>query len=173
MRAAALLRSFRTFVELRCEARWFVLRAASVGPFVELGLKLKGLDWTTSWIERRVAASGWSQRTHARSVAESRRPTARLATSRPDGQYRGVVGVLEGERLVLAASRWYPLAGKCLSRTVVQSLLHRMDGVEHEMVIGVALRGGEVAAHAWVATPDAASDERDGYQPLAPGRSFR
>jgi hypothetical protein len=133
----AILRSARTFLALRREARGFVAGAVAVGPLVELSLRVLGLRRTKTWIE-----------------AAPRRTTR-----------RGAVAIDEGERLVQAAFRWSPIPGACLGRALVQHFLHGLQGVPTELVIGVSREADAIRAHAWVA-PLGRPAEEGGYRPL-------
>jgi hypothetical protein len=138
----AILRSARTFLALRGEARGFALGALAVAPVVELSLRVLGLQRTKTWIE----------------AAPRRAP-------RP-----GAVAVDEGERLVVAAFRWSPIRGACLGRALVQHLMHNLTGVPTKIVIGVDRDAERIRAHAWVAPPESATLGNVGHLPLVAAR---
>jgi len=110
-------------VALRPEARDFAARAWLGAPVVELSLAVAGLRRTLGWIE-------------AFPVSAEPRHEA--------------VSVKEGERLVRGAYKAHIFGGRCLSRSLVQYLLHRRDGTSARFVVGVRRPESTLDAHAWV-----------------------
>ncbi len=156
-----LLRAARRFAASRPEARRFAARAWIGAPVVRASLAVGGLRPTLRWIE---AISG--------------RATVRRAFP---------VDVTEGSSLVGGAFRAHVVGGECLPRSLVQYLLHRLDGQPVRFVMGVKRVGADaltaggpaihdggdphppasaIAAHAWVEAGEAAVDGAPAFAPL-------
>jgi hypothetical protein len=111
----------------------FAARAAALAPAVELSLRTAGLARTKRIIERLAAT--------------------------PVRPKRPAVDVLRGEQLVQLAFRAHPLLdGRCLARSLVQYGLHRRDGVDAQLHIGVRATRAPIDAHAWVEPPEGRPD---------------
>ncbi len=108
--------------------RHFLLRAWVAAPWIEAALATLGLARTLAWIEAASPLGGGA---------------------RVDG-----VDLVRGSQLVDVAYRGHLLLrGTCLPRSLLQYLLHRRDGRDVKLVIGVRSRDH---AHAWVEEPSTA-----------------
>ncbi len=130
------------------EQRRFAALAWAAGPWVELSLKLKGLEPTVRLIEQ------LTHRAHGLGRGASNRS--------PD--------ITEGERLVRLAYRAQPLLrGGCLERSLVQYALHLLDRRPARLVVGVRRPGptaaGMLDAHAWIEAFGGAAQPTD-FTPL-------
>jgi Transglutaminase-like superfamily len=143
MHLPSLMRAARRFAASRPEARRFAARAWLCAPPVQASLALVGLRPTLRWIE----AAG-------RGSTPERSATA--------------VGVTEGSALVSGAFRAHVVGGECLPRSLVQYLLHRLDGQPVRFVVGVKRSSGPAGpagvratldAHAWVEAGDETAAE--------------
>lgn len=100
----------------------FALRAWFLAPVLESALSVWGLDSLLAWLRRLPA--------HSRSAE---------------------ILPLRAEELVAGALQYQPLMrGRCLPMALTQFVLHRRDGCEATLVVGVRRDGGSLAAHAWV-----------------------
>jgi hypothetical protein len=124
---------------------------------------------------RRFALRAWIAAPVARAALATLgvRSTLRLAARAPlpTRARRESVGVAEGRRLVEAAFRHHVVGGECLPQSVVQYVLHRRDGLDVRLVLGVRkaepasesilggvrVRGSSIEAHAWVEGADGAA----------------
>jgi hypothetical protein len=77
--------------------------------------------------------------------------------------------VEEGAGLVGAVYRRHLVRGRCLPRALLQYALHRRDGVEARLMVGVKKPDGDFAAHAWVEATD--SIPGDEYTPVLSRRT--
>jgi hypothetical protein len=162
MHLPPLLRAARRFAVSRPEARRFAARAWLGAPVVRASLAVVGLGSTLRWID--VIATFTSTR---RSPPRGRRDAG------------AAVGVVEGAALVAGAFRAHVVGGECLPRSLVQYLLHRLDGQSVRFVVGVRrpVSMGEtpippaqpaLAAHAWVDTGVDSGDSAAGDPAFAP-----
>jgi len=151
--ASSRERAVREVLRAPLESASFFARAWAAAFAVEGSLRLVGYKRTLAWIEAIPKGS-------------ARRPRT---------------SVMLGERLVGRAYTAHPLAGGCLPRSLVQYLLHRRDGTEARLVVGVrrpaeratgALSGPAnekdsrgIEAHAWVEDHGSVPS---GAEPFAP-----
>ncbi len=116
----------------------FAARAAALAPWVEASLAIFGLAPTLDALERMT----------------------------PLGSNSHPIEAGLAERAVARAFRVQPwLPGRCLVRALVQFALHRRDGAQATLVVGV--RHSErrrVEAHAWVEPP--IPGEHQGYEAI-------
>lgn len=106
----------------------FAARAWCLAPLIEAMLATRGLKETLQWVERKF-------------------PHQQLRRARPT-----VVTVEEGAGLIGAVYRRHLVRGRCLPRALLQYALHRRDGVEARLMVGVKKPDGDLAAHAWIET---------------------
>jgi hypothetical protein len=113
----------------------FVVRAWIGAPLIEALLAFRGMSATLARLERLP-----------------------LGVGSPDR-----IGAREGADLVAAAYRWHLVRGACLPRALLQYALHRVDGVDAELHVGVARPSGApaLAAHAWVQSGRPADEALD------------
>jgi hypothetical protein len=130
------------------EERRFTALAWAAGPFVELTLKIAGLERTVRLIEQLTDHGGGGGR----------------------GVGDGATDIAEGDKLVRLAYRAQPLLrGGCLERSLVQYALHRLDRRAARLVVGVRRPGpteaGLLDAHAWIEASDGGAGATD-FAPL-------
>jgi hypothetical protein len=120
----------RSLLGLSAEARRFVARAWLAAPAVEVSLKLVGVRRTIAWMD-----------------------------AVPSGRRRdSAVSVELGTELIGRVYRAHFVGGECLTRSLVQYLLHRRDGAAAKLMLGVRRPGGTgLEAHAWVESPSGAA----------------
>ena len=77
--------------------------------------------------------------------------------------WRRQLTVVETTRVVAAAYRLHPFQGRCLSRSLVEYLLHRRSGKAVRFVVGVrrpeVAQEADLEAHAWVEERDSSAGE--------------
>jgi hypothetical protein len=119
----------------------FTALAWLAAPAVELGLALLGVRRVRAGLDRWIPVGGL-----------------------PTGT---AVAIVAGERAVGRAYRLHPLlSGQCLPRSLLQYALHRAEGADVTLVIGVKPpRGATLEAHAWVEEVGAPREHPD-FSPL-------
>lgn len=135
--------AYREALRAPIESASFLARAWAAAIAVEGSLRLVGYRRTLDWIEAvpRVAS-------------RRRRTSVRL-----------------GERLVRGAYRAHVFAGGCLPQSLVQYLLHRRDGTEARLIVGVRRPANEtsprsIEAHAWVESRETTPPAADTFAPI-------
>ena len=121
-----------------------VLRATLLLPFVAMILRMKGFNWTRSYVQ----AKG-SKKTPARPADQI--PVAENVT-----------------RLVSLTANNLPVKAKCLKRCLVSQWILGGKGIHADLIIGVNKSGPDLDAHAWLELDGKVINEsqnnRDGYK---------
>ncbi len=149
--ATARKQALREALGAPLQSAAFFARAWAVAFAVEGSLRLVGYRRTLAWIEAVPKGSSRRRRT----------------------------SVLLGERLVRRAYAAHPLSGTCLPQSLVQYLLHRRDGTDARLVVGVrrpaerADRGRanetdprSIEAHAWVESSETGPSVAEPFAPI-------
>jgi hypothetical protein len=93
---------------------------------------------------------------------------ARRIGGRPSQRASARVDLDRGRAWTSRAFAMHPLQGLCLARSLVQHMLHTLDGTPSRLVVGVRRGVGAsgLEAHAWVTHPDDRDPAADGFQEI-------
>jgi hypothetical protein len=85
--------------------------------------------------------------------------------------FRRRLSVVETKRVVAVAYRLQPFEGRCLSRSLVEYILHRRSGAGVRFVVGIRRPEGtdvgpDLEAHAWVEEPASSAPDGETFTEL-------